>query len=398
MAATGLTPALAAGIDAGLAVHAAKRPQTIGAWRSAFVKAPTAAANSTIVRPTPRTVASRAKQAGVVAVSALGLSALVAGGYFLLAPRPAPSVHVAADTKPRATEQQRLAEEAREKQIAEAERRAAEEETLRRAVAESRRLADEARARAEAERPSAAQEAQRKAEAEARQKAEDQAAAEAQAAVDRKAAEAAETALRLGVPERQRLQVALTALGFDTHGHDGVLGPRSREMIAAWQAAHGQRPTGFLNESQYQLIRSAAAVAISRYDDEQQKQAEDRNKAEEQAKAVAFPPTRPNPPAPTATVDGTYSGQISYKSGSQPLSIQVANGVGTGTWLVKRCNARSDFTVRLYPDGNAILEVHGYNSQCERVTGSHAAHLVNNQVQFTWNTLESRQDVVLARR
>jgi hypothetical protein len=80
------------------------------------------------------------------------------------------------------------------------------------------------------------------------------------------------------------------------------------------------------------------------------------------------------------------------------LSIQVTNGVGTGTWFVKRCNARTDFTVRLYPAGNAILEVHGYNSQCERVISTHAARLPNNQVQFTWNTPESRQDLVLSRR
>ena len=40
--------------------------------------------------------------------------------------------------------------------------------------------------------------------------------------------------------DRQRLQVALTSLGFDTRGNDGVFGPRSREMIAAWQKARNQ--------------------------------------------------------------------------------------------------------------------------------------------------------------
>ena len=37
--------------------------------------------------------------------------------------------------------------------------------------------------------------------------------------------------------DRQRLQLALTSLGFDTRGTDGFFGPRSREMIAAWQKA-----------------------------------------------------------------------------------------------------------------------------------------------------------------
>ena len=50
-------------------------------------------------------------------------------------------------------------------------------------------------------------------------------------------ADMAEKALRLDQPGRERVQLALTSLGFDTRGTDGVLGPRSREMISAWQKA-----------------------------------------------------------------------------------------------------------------------------------------------------------------
>src|SRR5689334_7626682 len=68
-----------------------------------------------------------------------------------------------------------------------------------------------------------------KADAEARQKAAEVAA--------QKAAVAAESALKLSLTDRQRLQVALTSLGFDTQGADGTFGPRSREMILGWQKA-----------------------------------------------------------------------------------------------------------------------------------------------------------------
>ncbi len=63
------------------------------------------------------------------------------------------------------------------------------------------------------------------------------------------AAQEAEAALHLSGPDRQRVQMALTALGFDTRGSDGNLGPRSREMIAAWQKARGHAPTGYLTAS-----------------------------------------------------------------------------------------------------------------------------------------------------
>jgi serine/threonine protein kinase len=436
MASTGLSSSLAAGIDAGLAVRAADRPQTIAAWRSGLALAAVPSADSTIIRPKPRLdatpgpppgPAARTKRIGFIAAAALGLVMLAAGGYFLLTPKPAPSVPALHDSNAEATDkQQHVAEAARnsattdaDAAAAQAQRKADEEkaaqlaeEARRRADAETRRLADEALARAQADRQLAAQEAARNAEAKQKADAEarQQLAAQGTAVGDKKSAEAAETALRLSLSDRQRIQVALTSLGFDTRGYDGVLGARSREMIAAWQNARSQPPTGFLSESQYQLLLGGAAQALARYDDEQKKLADEkRKKAEEEASLAATPPARPASPAQpgataagtspaTGTFDGIYSGRISYKSGSQPISIQVVNGVGAGTWMVRRCNARSDFTIRVYPDGNAILDVHGYNTQCERAVGSHAGRMNNNQVQFIWNTAEGQQDVAFSRR
>jgi serine/threonine protein kinase len=71
-------------------------------------------------------------------------------------------------------------------------------------------------------------------------------------------AEAAEAALTLSIDDRRRIQLALTAQGFDTRGTDGTFGPRSREMIAAWQQAQKHPATGYLTAAESQALRDAS--------------------------------------------------------------------------------------------------------------------------------------------
>jgi peptidoglycan hydrolase-like protein with peptidoglycan-binding domain len=242
---------------------------------------------------------------------------------------------------------------------AEAARLQAEAETARlQAAAEARQKADaeaaarekadaEARQKADAE---AATKAKGEAEAAAKQKAEVDAAArlkaDAEAATKqksddelRKAGEAAEATLRLSVVDRQRLQVALTALGFDTRGADGAFGPRSREMLAAWQRRQNQPPTGYLTATQQQALLREAAPAIAKYDDDQKKAEEAKRKAEEEAKARApqqppaatapAPAAAPAPQAPAGGRDGLWFGAIDCKqSGRQSVQGSVSNGSG----------------------------------------------------------------------
>ena len=59
-------------------------------------------------------------------------------------------------------------------------------------------------------------------------------------------------------------------LGFDTHGSDGVFGPRSREMIASWQRARGQPDTGFLSAPQQATLLREASVETARKPADQQ--------------------------------------------------------------------------------------------------------------------------------
>jgi serine/threonine protein kinase/peptidoglycan hydrolase-like protein with peptidoglycan-binding domain len=209
-----------------------------------------------------------------------------------------------AEAKQRAEAEAKARADAEAKQKADAEaKQKADAEAKARADAEAKQKADaEAKQKAEAEAKARADaDAKQKADAEAKQKADAEAKQKADAdAAAQKAAEAAETALKLTQADRQRIQVALTSLGFDTHGTDGVFGPRSRQMILGWQQARNQPATGFLTATQQQALFSEAAPALAKYDD-------DLKKAEAAAKARAA--TAPAPaPAPYAPPRASSSG------------------------------------------------------------------------------------------
>jgi serine/threonine protein kinase len=222
-----------------------------------------------------------------------------------------------AQQKAAAEAQQKAAAEAQQKAAAEAQQKATAEAQQKAAAEAQQRAAAEARQKAEAEaQQKAAAEAQQKAAAEAKQKAEAEAKQQAEAeAAAQKSAEAAETALRLAPADRQRIQVALTSLGFDTHGADGVFGPRSREMIQGWQRARNQPVTGFLTATQQQALLGEAAPALSKYDDDQKKAEEARRKEEAAARArAAASPAAPTP-APTRP-SSSYGGGVACQDAS----------------------------------------------------------------------------------
>jgi len=338
----GFTSSFLAGVDAGLAVRSSDRPQSIEQWRGRFQPPAVDPATAVTVvmpksvddvSPTRSATTSRGRARVVImtlVVGLLGLAAAGAIGYAMImsqrssqmavlgglqvheleqaliqkrqAEADAAAKQQAEDESKRqaAAEAQRQAQEAA-KRKAEAEAAAkqqAEDESKRQAAAEAQRQAQEAAKRkAEAEaaakqqaedeaKRQAAVEAQRQAQEAAKRKAEAEAAARAGEADAKKAAEAAEAGLRLSQRDRQRLQVALTSLGFDTRGADGVFGPRSREMIAAWQRSRALPSTSYLAAAQQQALLREAAPAITRYEDEQKK-LEEQKKAEEEAKIRA---------------------------------------------------------------------------------------------------------------
>jgi formylglycine-generating enzyme required for sulfatase activity len=70
---------------------------------------------------------------------------------------------------------------------------------------------------------------------------------------------AVEAALALTDTERRAVQRALNGLGFDAGAADGVLGPRTRQALAAYQRAEGLRATGYLSGGQPERLAAALA-------------------------------------------------------------------------------------------------------------------------------------------
>jgi serine/threonine protein kinase len=225
------SPGMLVGIDAGLSVRAAERPQSIAGWRTIISQAASAgdaAATVALGRRPDRTtttaishaattapdlapvpVKAAKRGAGLWAGAAAVVLVLAGGGYYvatssLLGPprAPLPVVTAAATETSKAqdaeAQQKADAGQALRREIAEETRRQIEAER-----AEQRRLDEEVRQKTEAAKESA------DAEAEAKRKLE---------ADDKVAAEANENALHLSPLDRRHIQVALTGLGFDTAG------------------------------------------------------------------------------------------------------------------------------------------------------------------------------------
>jgi hypothetical protein len=241
----------------------------------------------------------------------------------------------------------KLQAEAEAKQKAEADARAQAEAQKAAAEAQQRADADaklkaDAKAKQKAEADALAQktadEAQQKAEAAAKLKAEAEAKqkADADAAAQKLAAEIAESALRLSPNDRQHIQVALTSLGFDTQGIDGVFGPRSRAMIQVWQQARNNLATGFLTAPQQQALLGQATSALAKFDEDQRKKAEAAAKAAEaEAKAAdaaarAAPPSPGSPPPPNSSRSGNTGPSVVFGAGPSGSGANIPSGSPSG--------------------------------------------------------------------
>ena len=59
--------------------------------------------------------------------------------------------------------------------------------------------------------------------------------------------------------ETQDLQRRLTALGYDTQGVDGIVGPNSRAAVRRFQAAQGLTPDGYVSAALLDAVRAAGS-------------------------------------------------------------------------------------------------------------------------------------------
>ncbi|GFE66340.1 peptidoglycan-binding domain-containing protein [Litoreibacter roseus] len=87
-----------------------------------------------------------------------------------------------------------------------------------------------------------------------------------------RAAEAREDALNLSRDARREIQRALSLLGYDPRGIDGIFGPGSRAAITDWQEANGQEATGFVT----QVMRDRLALQADRRNAELEEEARQR--------------------------------------------------------------------------------------------------------------------------
>ncbi|MFO1082766.1 MAG: protein kinase [Reyranellaceae bacterium] len=393
----GFSRSLLAGLDAGLAVRAAERPQSIAEWRLLLGAAPPPGGAVTVRMPKPETPPAAAKQAAPVPpesgkrlrksarnrwlVVAVILFFALGGGSYLgigrhrppVAPPPAvPATDTAAQDAQRRNEQdaqRRKEQDELERLRAEAAaRQKADEEAARK----QRQLDEERQARdaeaAEQKRRDEAARLQADADLAARRKAEEE---------DRKGAEAAEAGLRLGLPERQHVQVALSALGYPTNGADGTFGPRTRDMIAAWQKAQNAAATGFLTAAQVQALTTAGAAAIARFDDDQRKAAAPASPATSPAAAVQPAPPSPAPGAQAPHPAAPPPGPVAARSGP--------DGLWEGTMHCSPSRNGSEFTIRL------VMTVAGGTGTWSRPgtsdTGIHSVSLAFSGRQVTVSRL-----------
>jgi hypothetical protein len=173
--------------------------------------------------------------------------------------------------------------------------------------------------------------------------------------------------------------VALTSVGFDTRGNDGIFGPRSREMIAGWQKKTGASATGFLTAAQRDQLLRTAAPAVARWDEEQRKieqQKKDENeKKKSEATLAAIMPNAvgsgaPSPPTTglyasgvtsassskaIALSDGTYRGSLLIYVRTLGVEVRMRDGQGTGTVTSSTCGT-APFALIVDPSGNVTGE------------------------------------------
>ena len=260
----GFSPAFLAAIDAGLKLRATDRPQSIAQWRPMLGHPSTFGMSAAAAMPVPKR-----RLGSWMGLAAAAMLVLAAGGYYFVTSQPSAPGVVGVST----VSVEKVAQEQAE--LARLRAESATREKADQEAAAKRQVEEEVRRKIEAE---AAE--KKRLEEEAKQKADAEAAAKRKAEEDeRKALEADEAALQLGKGDRQHIQVALVALGYGVSLMNGTLDRDARDKIAAWQKARNEPATGFLTGSQYQALLQEAALAISKFDDEQKKFEEERKKA-----------------------------------------------------------------------------------------------------------------------
>ena len=136
------------------------------------------------------------------------------------------------------------------------------------------------------------------------------------------AAEQIERSIGLTRQGRSRVQLALTLLGYSTGGTDGVLGPKSRAAISAWQTDEGDAATGYLTSAQHAALLDAASPKLAAWDAEQKRIAAERAKQQAAAAAKQQQQRQIQPSSYTAT---TVKQNQAAKNAAAESALQKEN-------------------------------------------------------------------------
>lgn len=341
LAGPGFSPGLLAGLDAGLAVRASERPQSIADWRAIFaVTDPDA---TVVMRPRsssrPPQPRMRLQRRGLhVGGATLALLLAAGGAYLAMTARNSPPPTLALQDL-KTEDLERLLAERRAAEAAAAEKRRLEGEAMRKAEADTaaKRQADADLQRAQQQLEKAEQELVRlRAEIEAgRQRAQ----SEADAVAKRAEAEAAQ----------RKAEIEIAAL-------------KQAEQEARRKAA-----------AEAETKRKADEALIRAQAERRRAEADAARKAEE---AMVHPAaTVPMPMELSATsgaFDGSYRGTLDQNgmrpgdSGPRGVMLRVTGNSGSGTLSSTACGS-TPISVRVSPTGDISGDAVTFDAGCQRL-------------------------------
>jgi len=169
-----------------------------------------------------------------------------------------------------------------------------------------------------------------------------------------------EAVLGLGKADRQRVQQALTLIGYNTKGADGVLGKNSRSAIGAFQQTFGIEVTGYLDEATLARLLAEAEDELKAWDI--QEQAREDAEAAKAAEAAAAPPEAQSV-AQAPLVESTPQVAVAPPAAPAPAAAQAPALPWAGTWKGEGKLSSSRVYSMTIVDGEVVFRYSGNTPQ-----------------------------------
>ena len=353
----GFPPGLLIGLDTGLSVRAAERPQAIAGWRALFGQAVAGSSDATVVLghgdappaaasppapPPPAAPRLARSRTGLFAIlGAAAVLTLGGGGWLLMGgDRAAP--------KPVALEEAKV-------------------EDLEKAL-----------------------EARRKAAAEAADKRRAEEGAPKQAAVDAAARSRADDELKQAEDQRQKAEAELARLREELEVQKKA-GAEQRELADAQAkrvaAEEVRRKIAVETEAKLLALPLPAEPPPPFA-------ASDAQKVSRPAAPARLSPVTPSPD--TASRDGLYQGTLYSAAGPRPVQIRVADNVGSAEGSHPKCGPIA-MRFRVGSGGELVGEGTTYDGTCKKISLEARGRIVNNKLELNFSAPGFNSQVLATR-